>query len=207
MVQPPPLWESPILQEAATALNCSLCPQDSNLSVHTDNPDLTPCFQSSLLAWVPCIYLWTALPCYLFYLRHYHRGYIVLSHLSRLKTVRGSGLNFGWSGDLGGCSPNSVAGQGSLTSLPGAGHHGSLPGGFVANGSSLCLGRCRQIFHPASPTLEKFLVSAQPSPQGQDPAGLVASGAKRDCPYLRMEAPTCVPFVGLGCPAVVRLLG
>nr|XP_019586530.1 PREDICTED: canalicular multispecific organic anion transporter 2 isoform X1 [Rhinolophus sinicus] len=62
---------------------------DSNLSVHTDNPDLTPCFQSSLLAWVPCIYLWTALPCYLFYLRHCHRGYIVLSHLSRLKTVLG----------------------------------------------------------------------------------------------------------------------
>uniref|UniRef100_A0A8C9ED95 ATP binding cassette subfamily C member 3 n=1 Tax=Phocoena sinus TaxID=42100 RepID=A0A8C9ED95_PHOSS len=43
---------------------------DSNLSVHTDNPDVTPCFQNSVLAWVPCIYLWAALPCYLFYLRH-----------------------------------------------------------------------------------------------------------------------------------------
>nr|XP_012645243.2 canalicular multispecific organic anion transporter 2 isoform X2 [Microcebus murinus] len=62
---------------------------DSNLSVHTDNPDLTPCFQNSLLAWIPCIYLWVALPCYLYYLRHHHHGYIILSHLSRLKTVLG----------------------------------------------------------------------------------------------------------------------
>ncbi|XP_072636145.1 ATP-binding cassette sub-family C member 3 isoform X1 [Canis lupus baileyi] len=62
---------------------------DSNLSVHTDNPDLTPCFQNSLLAWVPCIYLWAALPCYLFYLQRHNRGYIVLSHLSRLKTALG----------------------------------------------------------------------------------------------------------------------
>ncbi|XP_074198909.1 ATP-binding cassette sub-family C member 3 isoform X2 [Camelus bactrianus] len=62
---------------------------DSNLSVHTDNPDLTPCFQNSLLAWAPCVYLWAALPCYLFYLRRHHRGYIVLSRLSRLKTALG----------------------------------------------------------------------------------------------------------------------
>uniref|UniRef100_A0A2R9BIW1 ABC-type glutathione-S-conjugate transporter n=1 Tax=Pan paniscus TaxID=9597 RepID=A0A2R9BIW1_PANPA len=73
----------------SSALNCSLCPQDSNLSVHTENPDLTPCFQNSLLAWVPCIYLWVALPCYLLYLRHHCRGYIILSHLSKLKTVLG----------------------------------------------------------------------------------------------------------------------
>ncbi|XP_054441471.1 ATP-binding cassette sub-family C member 3 [Pteronotus mesoamericanus] len=62
---------------------------DSNLSVYTDNPDLTSCFQNSLLAWIPCIYLWAALPCYLFYLQHRHQGYIVLSHLSRLKTALG----------------------------------------------------------------------------------------------------------------------
>ncbi|XP_035889629.1 canalicular multispecific organic anion transporter 2 isoform X2 [Phyllostomus discolor] len=62
---------------------------DSNLSVYTDNPDLTPCFQNSVLAWTPCIYLWATLPCYLLYLRSRHRGYIVLSHLSRLKTAVG----------------------------------------------------------------------------------------------------------------------
>lgn len=80
--------------------NCSVSvPQDSNLSVYTDSPDLTPCFQNSLLAWIPCIYLWAALPCYLFYLRNHKRGYIILTHLSRLKTVRGPGLPSEW-GDL-----------------------------------------------------------------------------------------------------------
>ncbi|XP_042637031.1 ATP-binding cassette sub-family C member 3 [Orycteropus afer afer] len=63
--------------------------RDSNLSLHTDNPDLTPCFQNSLLAWTPCIYLWAALPCYLLYLRYHHRNYITLSHLSRFKTALG----------------------------------------------------------------------------------------------------------------------
>lgn len=95
MALPPPLRESPILQKAGIALNSFFCPQDSNLSVYTDNPDLTPCFQNSLLAWVPCIYLWATLPFYLLYLWHHHRGYITLSRLSKLKTVRSSGL-FGW---------------------------------------------------------------------------------------------------------------
>ncbi|NWR70013.1 MRP3 protein, partial [Centropus unirufus] len=63
--------------------------QDSNLSVHTDSPDLTPCFQNTILAWVPSIYLWSALPFYLLYLRHHKRGYIVLSVLSRFKTLCG----------------------------------------------------------------------------------------------------------------------
>ncbi|XP_060060875.1 ATP-binding cassette sub-family C member 3 [Erinaceus europaeus] len=75
--------------ETARSGPLGLSLEDSNLSLHSDNPDLTPCFQNSLLAWVPCIYLWTALPCYLFYLRHHHQGYIILSHLSRLKTVVG----------------------------------------------------------------------------------------------------------------------
>ncbi|KAM6118909.1 ATP-binding cassette sub-family C member 3 isoform 2-T2 [Phoenicopterus ruber ruber] len=62
---------------------------DSNLSIHTDNPDLTPCFQNTILAWIPSIYLWSALPFYLLYLKHNKRGYIVLSVLSRFKTLFG----------------------------------------------------------------------------------------------------------------------
>ena len=90
----PSSWSvSPLLP-----LTSSLFSQDSNLSLHTDNPDLTPCFQNSLLAWLPCTYLWAALPCYLFYLRRRRQGYIVLSHLSRLKTVRGSGSPVGGTG-------------------------------------------------------------------------------------------------------------
>ncbi|KFW12269.1 Canalicular multispecific organic anion transporter 2, partial [Eurypyga helias] len=62
---------------------------DSNLSIHTDNPDLTPCFQNTILAWIPSIYLWTTLPFYLLYLKHHKRGYIVLSVLCRFKTLFG----------------------------------------------------------------------------------------------------------------------
>ncbi|XP_027736449.1 canalicular multispecific organic anion transporter 2 isoform X2 [Empidonax traillii] len=62
---------------------------DSNLTIHTDNPDLTPCFQNTILAWIPIIYLWSALPFYLLYLKHNKRGYIVLSVLSRFKTLFG----------------------------------------------------------------------------------------------------------------------
>ncbi|NWW72978.1 MRP3 protein, partial [Climacteris rufus] len=63
--------------------------QDPNLTIHTDNPDLTPCFQNTILAWIPSIYLWSALPFYLLYLRHNKRGYIMLSVLSRFKTLFG----------------------------------------------------------------------------------------------------------------------
>ncbi|KAK2536899.1 Abcc3 [Columba livia] len=63
--------------------------EDSNLSIHTDNPDLTPCFQNTVLAWIPSIYLWSALPFYLFYLKRNKRGYIVLSVLNRFKTLFG----------------------------------------------------------------------------------------------------------------------
>lgn len=88
------------LQEVIATLNRSVfVPQDSNLSIYTDTPDFTPCFQNSLLAWIPCIYLWAALPCYLLYLRHHQHGYIVLTRLSKLKTVRGPELPSEW-GDL-----------------------------------------------------------------------------------------------------------
>ncbi|XP_012434034.5 ATP-binding cassette sub-family C member 3 isoform X1 [Taeniopygia guttata] len=62
---------------------------DSNLTIHTENPDLTPCFQNTILAWIPSIYLWSALPFYLLYLKRNKRGYIVLSVLSRFKTLFG----------------------------------------------------------------------------------------------------------------------
>uniref|UniRef100_A0A8C0BWW9 Canalicular multispecific organic anion transporter 2 n=1 Tax=Buteo japonicus TaxID=224669 RepID=A0A8C0BWW9_9AVES len=68
---------------------CPIFKTDSNLSIHTDNPDLTPCFQNTILAWIPSIYLWSVLPFYLLYLKHNKRGYIVLSMLSRFKTLFG----------------------------------------------------------------------------------------------------------------------
>ncbi|XP_056406097.1 ATP-binding cassette sub-family C member 3 isoform X2 [Hyla sarda] len=62
---------------------------DSNLTLHTDNPDLTPCFQYTVVAWIPCIYLWAILPFYIIYLKYNRKGYIVLSMLSKAKTLFG----------------------------------------------------------------------------------------------------------------------
>ncbi|KAM9296382.1 ATP-binding cassette sub-family C member 3 [Gastrophryne carolinensis] len=62
---------------------------DSNLTLYTDNPDLTPCFQNTVVAWLPVIYLWLMMPFYIIYLRYNRRGYIVLSLLCKAKTLFG----------------------------------------------------------------------------------------------------------------------
>lgn len=62
---------------------------DSNLTLYTDSPDLTPCFQYTVIAWIPCIYLWAILPFYIIYLKYNKKGYIVLSLLSKAKTLFG----------------------------------------------------------------------------------------------------------------------
>uniref|UniRef100_A0A8C9WDH4 ATP-binding cassette, sub-family C (CFTR/MRP), member 3 n=1 Tax=Scleropages formosus TaxID=113540 RepID=A0A8C9WDH4_SCLFO len=54
-----------------------------------DSPDLTECFQMSLLSWFPSIYLWIAFPLYFLYLKRSNRGYIMMSLLNRVKTVVG----------------------------------------------------------------------------------------------------------------------
>uniref|UniRef100_A0A8C1YF29 ABC-type glutathione-S-conjugate transporter n=1 Tax=Cyprinus carpio TaxID=7962 RepID=A0A8C1YF29_CYPCA len=62
---------------------------DSNLTKHTDLPDLPACFQLSVLPWSPCIYLWLTSPFYILYLKRNNRGYIMMSILNRIKTVLG----------------------------------------------------------------------------------------------------------------------
>uniref|UniRef100_A0A8C3TEP1 ATP binding cassette subfamily C member 3 n=1 Tax=Chelydra serpentina TaxID=8475 RepID=A0A8C3TEP1_CHESE len=49
----------------------------------------SPLIHNTILAWIPSIYLWAVLPFYLLYLKRYRRGYIVLSMLSRFKTIFG----------------------------------------------------------------------------------------------------------------------
>uniref|UniRef100_A0A8C1S8U4 ABC-type glutathione-S-conjugate transporter n=1 Tax=Cyprinus carpio TaxID=7962 RepID=A0A8C1S8U4_CYPCA len=66
-----------------------LCGTDSNLTKHTDLPDLPACFQLSVLPWSPCIYLWLTSPFYILYLKRNNRGYIMMSILNRIKTVLG----------------------------------------------------------------------------------------------------------------------
>uniref|UniRef100_A0A4W4ERU3 ATP-binding cassette, sub-family C (CFTR/MRP), member 3 n=1 Tax=Electrophorus electricus TaxID=8005 RepID=A0A4W4ERU3_ELEEL len=52
-------------------------------------PDLPQCFQLTVLAWTPCVYLWLVSPLYLFYLKRNSKGYIMMSVLNRVKTIFG----------------------------------------------------------------------------------------------------------------------
>uniref|UniRef100_A0A8C2AT71 Multidrug resistance-associated protein 1 n=1 Tax=Cyprinus carpio TaxID=7962 RepID=A0A8C2AT71_CYPCA len=63
------------------------CFQDWNRTWQTHNPDLTPCFQNTVLVWIPCLYLWLSAPFYILYLKRNDRGYICMTHLNRAKTV------------------------------------------------------------------------------------------------------------------------
>ncbi|NXY52739.1 MRP1 protein, partial [Callaeas wilsoni] len=62
---------------------------DWNLTWHTEDPDFTPCFQNTVLVWIPCIYLWLCFPVYSLYLRRHDRGYIQVSNLNKAKTALG----------------------------------------------------------------------------------------------------------------------
>ncbi|KAM4715891.1 ATP-binding cassette sub-family C member 3 isoform 2-T2 [Anableps anableps] len=62
---------------------------EPNQTFHTDRPDLSECFQLSVLAWLPCIFLWAASPFYVYVLKRSSRGYIMMSLLNRIKTVFG----------------------------------------------------------------------------------------------------------------------
>lgn len=76
-------------QPGLSSLPCliSVFPQDWNLTWYTQHPDFTPCFQNTVLAWIPCLYLWVGFPIYFGYLRRHDRGYIQMSHLNKAKTV------------------------------------------------------------------------------------------------------------------------
>uniref|UniRef100_A0A8C1FU47 ABC-type glutathione-S-conjugate transporter n=2 Tax=Cyprinus carpio TaxID=7962 RepID=A0A8C1FU47_CYPCA len=52
----------------------------------TTHPDLTQCFQHTVLVWFPCFYLWVCAPFYCLYLRFYDNGRISLSSLCCAKT-------------------------------------------------------------------------------------------------------------------------
>uniref|UniRef100_A0A7N8WWT3 Multidrug resistance-associated protein 1 n=1 Tax=Mastacembelus armatus TaxID=205130 RepID=A0A7N8WWT3_9TELE len=62
---------------------------DWNRTWSAANPDLTQCFQNTVLVWLPCLYLWMCAPIYLIYLRSHNRGYICMSNLNKAKTAIG----------------------------------------------------------------------------------------------------------------------
>ncbi|KAG7491926.1 hypothetical protein MATL_G00008620 [Megalops atlanticus] len=62
---------------------------DWNRTWYTPNPDLTQCFQNTVLVWVPCIYLWLCAPFYCLYLYCHDHGHIRVSCLCSAKMVFG----------------------------------------------------------------------------------------------------------------------
>uniref|UniRef100_A0A670K068 ABC-type glutathione-S-conjugate transporter n=1 Tax=Podarcis muralis TaxID=64176 RepID=A0A670K068_PODMU len=56
-------------------------------------PRFTSCFESTVLIWIPCVYLWVSFPVYYLYLRKNCRGYIRMSAIFKAKMVRLSGLS------------------------------------------------------------------------------------------------------------------
>uniref|UniRef100_A0A8B9LXC6 ABC-type glutathione-S-conjugate transporter n=1 Tax=Astyanax mexicanus TaxID=7994 RepID=A0A8B9LXC6_ASTMX len=66
---------------------CSHCSTNWNLTWFTPNPDLTECFQHTVLVWFPCFYLWLCAPFYFLYLGFHDYGRISVSSLCVTKTV------------------------------------------------------------------------------------------------------------------------
>lgn len=62
--------------------------QDWNRTWYTANPDLTQCFQNTVLVWVPCVYLWLLAPFYCLHLYCHDSGRIHMSCLCTAKMVR-----------------------------------------------------------------------------------------------------------------------
>ncbi|XP_016134577.1 multidrug resistance-associated protein 1-like isoform X2 [Sinocyclocheilus grahami] len=60
---------------------------DWNVTWYTPHPDLTQCFQHTVLVWFPCFYLWVCAPFYCLYLRFYDNGHISISSLCCAKTI------------------------------------------------------------------------------------------------------------------------
>ncbi|XP_015498134.1 multidrug resistance-associated protein 6 isoform X2 [Parus major] len=68
----------------------ALCgPRDWNQTWHANIPGLTWCFQSSIIAWISCAYLWICFPFYYWYLRHRNKGYIRMSRIFKAKMALG----------------------------------------------------------------------------------------------------------------------
>ncbi|KFV16236.1 Multidrug resistance-associated protein 1, partial [Tauraco erythrolophus] len=62
---------------------------DWNQTWFTNTPRFTWCFESTVIAWIPCAYLWICFPFYYLYLRHKNKGYIRMSLIFKTKMVLG----------------------------------------------------------------------------------------------------------------------
>ncbi|KTG05519.1 hypothetical protein cypCar_00014280 [Cyprinus carpio] len=64
-------------------------PPDWNQTWYTHNPELSNCFQNTVLVWAPCIYLWVLSPFYCLRLYCHGRGRLPLSSLCSAKLLLG----------------------------------------------------------------------------------------------------------------------
>uniref|UniRef100_A0A8C9WBY2 ABC-type glutathione-S-conjugate transporter n=1 Tax=Scleropages formosus TaxID=113540 RepID=A0A8C9WBY2_SCLFO len=78
---------SGVIRFCLTHTLCNL--NDWNRTWYTPNPDLTQCFQNTILVWVPCVYLWVCAPFYCLYLYCHDRGHIRVSCLCNAKMLLG----------------------------------------------------------------------------------------------------------------------
>uniref|UniRef100_A0A8B9CU23 ABC-type glutathione-S-conjugate transporter n=1 Tax=Anser brachyrhynchus TaxID=132585 RepID=A0A8B9CU23_9AVES len=62
---------------------------DWNQTWHANTPRFTWCFEKTVIAWIPCAYLWISFPFYYMYLRYKNKGYIRMSHIFKTKMVLG----------------------------------------------------------------------------------------------------------------------
>eukprot|EP00075_Anas_platyrhynchos_P035391 XP_027324644.1 multidrug resistance-associated protein 6 isoform X2 [Anas platyrhynchos] len=60
---------------------------DWNQTWHTKIPRFTWCFEKTVIAWIPCAYLWISFPFYYMYLRYKSNGYIRMSHIFKTKMI------------------------------------------------------------------------------------------------------------------------
>ncbi|NXG80702.1 MRP1 protein, partial [Baryphthengus martii] len=60
-----------------------------NQTWYTDTPRFTWCFQSTVIAWIPCAFLWISFPFYYLYLQRKNKGYIRMSRIFKSKMVLG----------------------------------------------------------------------------------------------------------------------
>ncbi|GFN99336.1 multidrug resistance-associated protein 1 [Plakobranchus ocellatus] len=61
---------------------------DEDLLLNNTWPEFTPCFQDSLLVWIPCGWVWVTLPVYLVFLCNYSNGIVIpVNKLNVSKTL------------------------------------------------------------------------------------------------------------------------
>lgn len=69
--------------------------QDWNQTWYTHTPELSDCFQNTVLVWAPCIYLWLCSPFYCLHLYCHGQGRLPLSLLCSAKLVSGFSSSLG----------------------------------------------------------------------------------------------------------------